>query len=138
MPSTTGARSETWPPAVPQPKHISWLLASIATVVALVVGGVIGWAIFGGSDRTLTGPYGSVQVQDAYNAKVVFLNSGRDAGCLQPLNGEKKLCTAFALLPGAPRLVRGGIVHAVVMTVLHPNGNGYGLALLWPSQVPPG
>lgn len=114
-------------------------VAVLALVVALLIGGVIGSAIWGGSNQgptTFKGSYGTVKIQDSFTAKVTFVN-GKNGVALQPLNGGRRVITEYAEIPGTTKPKLGEVVRAVIMTVLNPNGNGYQMATLWSKQ-PPG
>lgn len=136
MTSTVPHTSAPLPSAAPRGRKV-WL-AVTAVIVALLVGGVIGWAVWGGSNQgptTFKGSYGTVQIQDSYPAKITFVN-GNDGVALQRLNGGRPLATVYAVIPGTIKPKVGEVVNAVIMTVLNPNGSGYQMATLWPKKTP--
>lgn len=126
------------PPAAPKSSNKRTTFVALALIAALVIGGVIGWAIWGGSNTgptTMKGSYGTVKVQDAYVAKITFVN-GSDGVGLRPLSGGRPIAVVYATVPGTIKPKVGKVVNAVIMTVVNPNGNGYQMATLWPKSAP--
>lgn len=136
MPSKTATRSEARPPAPPQSKTGTRLTVAAAVVIAMVIGVLIGALFVGGTNRSFTGSYGSVQILDTYRAKVTFVN-GNNAGCLLPVGSQGHgKCYVFEEVPGLKPPKLGDLVNAVIMQVETPDGNGYQLATLWPKNAP--
>jgi ABC-type branched-subunit amino acid transport system permease subunit len=138
MVTSTAAGHLTGPPTPLHSQTKTNVAICAAVLVALVLGLLLGFSIWGGANHgptTLTASNGTVEIQHSYAAKITFVN-GNDGVALQPLTGGRPFATVYATVPGTITPKVGEVVNAVIMTVLNPDGSGYQMATLWPTDSP--